>query len=139
MALALTVRAAVEARHAEEMQTLREQLAAVQQREKVLTEALRKVLASAYPNERDHPTMSAAWKEARAALSSSTPSPSEPSPATVCEWRAVSATTPHGYTTFSTACGDLFSRHIHASSTTCGRCGKPLTLTPEPSTQEPSR
>lgn len=41
--------------------------AAEQSRER-LREALEKVLASAYPNPREHPTMCEAWESARAAL-----------------------------------------------------------------------
>jgi len=45
-----------------------ERLAALQQENLKLCDALEAVLQSAFPNEKEHPTMCAAWKIARAAL-----------------------------------------------------------------------
>lgn len=57
-------------------------------REQRLEAALREVLASACPNPREHPTMTAAWAMAQAVLAEATPPEATPEPER-CVWQPI--------------------------------------------------
>lgn len=54
---------------------LKSQVAALEAENKMLREALDMMFSSAHPNERDHPAMFCAWKEARAVLAATEQKP----------------------------------------------------------------